>query len=487
MEKGVSENKQSVRISSAFRYLTILFLVQFTAVAQDPRVIDSLTSQYNYAQDEHDKILLLGEIAKQLSFLRPDTAVTLGNQGIERSRVLGFKKGEAVNLNAVGNALFTKSEYKQAWNKFSAALKISEELGDDTMIATGYLNIGNIYYYQNEKPSALENFRKCLEIGERINDQFTVASASVNIGTIYLDREEYAKGSEYLSKAAASFVILKNDKGLSYCYRNIAIAYQLQGDVRSALEYLQRSLILAEQMQNKEIVSGCLQAFADIYRIKQEYPKSIEYGLRSLNIAQQINDLPYVLGAATTLASTYQEMDDYKNALKYTLIARSASDNILRNDKNKELENLQHKFEMDGKQKEIDLLEQRSRNEQLLSILFATGLGAVIILAAVLFRNFRREKESKERLTLINQEKQRLINDLTVAMDNIRTLGELLPICSNCKSIRDDKGYWQAVDRYISAHTDTKISHGICPDCIEKLYPEYAEKLKKKMQKNEAA
>ena len=54
----------------------------------------------------------------------------------------------------------------------------------------------------------------------------------------------------------------------------------------------------------------------------------------------------------------------------------------------------------------------------------------------------------------------------------IRTLRAILPICSNCKKIRDDAGYWQEVDSYISAHSETIFSHGICPECFKKLYPE---------------
>jgi PAS domain S-box-containing protein len=48
----------------------------------------------------------------------------------------------------------------------------------------------------------------------------------------------------------------------------------------------------------------------------------------------------------------------------------------------------------------------------------------------------------------------------------------LLPICAHCKSIRDDRGYWHSVEAYMSEHTDAELSHGICPDCMKKLYPE---------------
>jgi len=52
-------------------------------------------------------------------------------------------------------------------------------------------------------------------------------------------------------------------------------------------------------------------------------------------------------------------------------------------------------------------------------------------------------------------------------------LRQLIPICANCKNIRDDKNFWQSVDSYIERFTDFTFSHGICPDCMQKLYPEF--------------
>jgi hypothetical protein len=67
----------------------------------------------------------------------------------------------------------------------------------------------------------------------------------------------------------------------------------------------------------------------------------------------------------------------------------------------------------------------------------------------------------------------KLIHELTDALGNIKTLKGLLPICSSCKKIRDDKGYWQKVESYISEHTEAEFTHGICPDCVRRVYPEY--------------
>jgi hypothetical protein len=76
----------------------------------------------------------------------------------------------------------------------------------------------------------------------------------------------------------------------------------------------------------------------------------------------------------------------------------------------------------------------------------------------------------------IESEKEMLIVELQDALANIRKLKGLLPICASCKKIRNDEGYWEQMEVYIRDHSDAEFSHGICPDCIEKLYPDFAKK-----------
>ncbi len=71
----------------------------------------------------------------------------------------------------------------------------------------------------------------------------------------------------------------------------------------------------------------------------------------------------------------------------------------------------------------------------------------------------------------IEDEREKLIVELKKALSEIKTLRGILPLCSYCKKIRDDKGYWEQVDVYISKHLSKDISHSICPDCLEKNLP----------------
>ena len=68
----------------------------------------------------------------------------------------------------------------------------------------------------------------------------------------------------------------------------------------------------------------------------------------------------------------------------------------------------------------------------------------------------------------LKEKHEKLIN----AMEEIKVLSGLLPICSSCKKIRDDKGYWNQIEDFIQEHSEAKFSHGICKECVKELYPD---------------
>lgn len=70
-------------------------------------------------------------------------------------------------------------------------------------------------------------------------------------------------------------------------------------------------------------------------------------------------------------------------------------------------------------------------------------------------------------------ERERLIQELQDALREVRMLSGLLPICSSCKRIKDEQGGWSNLERYISDHSEAEFTHGICPDCARRLYPDY--------------
>jgi hypothetical protein len=79
--------------------------------------------------------------------------------------------------------------------------------------------------------------------------------------------------------------------------------------------------------------------------------------------------------------------------------------------------------------------------------------------------------------------REEVIIKLQTTLEEIKTLRGMLPICSSCKKIRDDEGYWQHIEEYIMQHSEADFTHGICEDCVKKLYPDIYPKFKKIMPK----
>ena len=98
----------------------------------------------------------------------------------------------------------------------------------------------------------------------------------------------------------------------------------------------------------------------------------------------------------------------------------------------------------------------------------ASGLGAFLGTQGIA-RDITERKQAEE-------EREKMISQLQSALENIKRLKGLLPICAICKKIRDDKGYWNQIGAYVRDHSDAEFSHSICLDCAETLYPEILSK-----------
>jgi hypothetical protein len=100
-----------------------------------------------------------------------------------------------------------------------------------------------------------------------------------------------------------------------------------------------------------------------------------------------------------------------------------------------------------------------------------TGLRFLVTYAIVAILAYGLESSRRRWYEELQQEKEALRQ----ALVQVKTLRRLLPICASCKRVRDDKGYWTMLDQYLEEHADVDLSHGLCPDCMKALYPEFSD------------
>jgi hypothetical protein len=114
-------------------------------------------------------------------------------------------------------------------------------------------------------------------------------------------------------------------------------------------------------------------------------------------------------------------------------------------------------------------------------MLLDAALLSIITFPSLYILVFRPLRLHISRRRQAEQQKEELIEQLQHALHEVTTLQGILPICSSCKRIRDDKGFWQKVESYIQNHSNVEFSHGLCNECIRKHYPDNAEQIIKKL------
>ena len=113
--------------------------------------------------------------------------------------------------------------------------------------------------------------------------------------------------------------------------------------------------------------------------------------------------------------------------------------------------------------------EHGIRTTDILKWVLLVILIATVFLVVILLWNRRLQQEIAERKKA-EEKRKATINELQEALDNIKILKGLVPICAHCKKIRDDEGYWNHLEAYIEEHSDAQFSHGLCEDCAHQLY-----------------
>ncbi|HSR11148.1 MAG TPA: hypothetical protein VLS90_06855 [Thermodesulfobacteriota bacterium] len=117
-----------------------------------------------------------------------------------------------------------------------------------------------------------------------------------------------------------------------------------------------------------------------------------------------------------------------------------------------------------------DITEKKQNLERLFLssfiIVILLALALLIISWVIAVKEKRRLIERKR----AEEERERLIAELQDAMARVKTLSGLLPICSSCKKIRDDRGYWNQLEAYLLDHSEAKFTHSFCPECMKNLY-----------------
>ncbi|MFH1279361.1 MAG: tetratricopeptide repeat protein [Candidatus Eisenbacteria bacterium] len=350
----------------------------------------------------------------------------------ELAEGLGNLELQADVLNNIGILHFVWGEYDQALDYYIQSLAIRRELGDETGIGRAYNNIANIYQTMGDYDQALDHYGRSLEIYESQSDTAIIASSLNNIGLLYYDQGEYDRSLGSYSRALALESIINDKAGMALTLNNMGQVFEALGTLDEAMEHYERSLSLRREIDDRQGISVCLHNIGVIHVTQESYDSGIDYLERALGLAEDLQIRELIRDDLESLAIAHEAAGDYERALAYYKRFKEVQDELFGAERTRQIALAQTRFEVDLKDREIQMLKKETEIERFRRqlLLVVAGLALIIILLLLNRYMFQRRAHSRiaqanEALRIAHDELGRATRDELAHVSRVTTMGEL--------------------------------------------------------------
>ncbi len=485
--------------------------------AYEKRIQTLIDNSNNYFDTKKDSAKLLAEQAVQKakyhkdSFLvgktlynqaylyyrwgEMDTAKLYLDSSLKIRKQIQDSTGMGRTMNLLGNAHWLLDNQLQARQYFGRALDINLQLKNHVDIGKSYNNLGNLYSRIGEYQKAIDYFLEARDHYQKANYQEGRAWLNFSLNLLYKRLEDYGKALESIQKSLQIYQKISqangDSTGIMLCYNQLGDIYRLMGKPEKGLDYTLKTLAMRRKRGPRSSTADALTGAGKCYYDMRQFNKAEKFMYNALEIRQNSNTPSGSETNLKYLGYIANARGDQETALKFLNESLALAEK--RNMPITQSEILKKMAQIVAEKKIYKKARQLyKRHITIQDSLFSQKVSRRV---ASLQLQQKIEQQRAESKKLIRQNKiQQLkleraqnwqylmislvglfivIIVLTIYLYKkklqIKTLKGLIPICSNCKKIRNDAGYYEQVEQYIAKHSDMKFNPGLCPECKAEL------------------
>ncbi|MEZ5198472.1 MAG: tetratricopeptide repeat protein [Bacteroidales bacterium] len=447
---------------------------------------DSLKVSITEARDDSMKIQILQKLFWEYRRADPDKALEYANQALDISQSIGFTRGIAHALHNIGIIQKVLGKYDTANNILLQAkeyfLKINDTIGvvacltdisdiytkqNNYQVALEYLDVarkliiktdnteklsriysklGGIYYSQKQFEKALEYHRKSLKINKELNIQLGMSVNYNNIGNVYLDLNEYNRATENYLKSLEIKKQINDNSGMATILNNLGLIFSNQEQFQKAMEYHTEAFNKYNELGDKAGIANSLTNLANDHLGIGNFNRAIEFAGKALFISEEINLKRTQTETYRILSEAYAGLGKYNEAFHCQKLYKIYHDSTVNVEVVRQITEMESKFEMDKKEKEIALLSaQKEKHElqiekQTLQRNMMFGFIALVSTILIfLFWGYRNKQKLNKKLEELNLTKSRFFANISHEFRTPLTLllGPIEKLLGNAK--REDE------------------------------------------------
>lgn len=387
-----------LKVKAYYILIGLFCLISTVMIGQDQKLADSLINIYNSGSYQDDELVLLSKIAGE---------VTNPNDILEFSELLISKASKKASVYYLyqgnllkGNALQSQGNNPKALKAFFKGLDYAKRDADEKGIGSLMISIAGVYSAMDNFKNAQVYYSKGIRILRKVNDSIKVATALLNAGDDHFNARKLDSALIYTKESEIIFEKINHPIGQAYSLGNMGMIYAEQERDNLAESNINKAIAILEELEDYYPISVYLTYMSDIYLRKNNLPAALIYAQRSLMLASQYGLKKQISDANLKLSELYEAKGDLGESFSYY------KNHIAYRDSVKNIEAVQQMANQQDAQRriEIDLLEQRRKNQSNISLGAAAGVLLIGILAIGLFRRNTFIRKTKQ---IIEQERDR--------------------------------------------------------------------------------
>jgi tetratricopeptide (TPR) repeat protein len=360
--------------------------------------------------------LILGNIL-QLNG-KYDSAIFYFNKALTLYEDNQNANGKAKVFNNIGNVHYYLGNYDTAIQYYLKSLQIKAEQNDTVAQSKTLNNIAAIYYQTGNLSKSLQYYRNCMSLLLSMGHEPHLAIGYGNIGLVFYDMKKYDSAMQYYSKALELYRKHKMVKGIAATLTNIGLLKCDLHQYQEALSDFESALALNREINDESETALTLQHMAGTYLAINRTDQALRYALQSLEMCRKHGLKKQQMDLHNLLARIYSKKEQYKQALIHLNAFINIKDSVFSNEQREELNRIIEKYEMERKEKQINLLKTEKKTVELelqKRGLIVYGIALIFLLVAIiaslLFNRFR-IKRNQLQISMeikMNEVEQRLV------------------------------------------------------------------------------
>ena len=498
--------------------LTAAFTFFFSQLSAQSPTLDSGRQELSELKGK-ERLAAMVELVNRIENRWPQEALVFAKEGLELAKQEGDREKQAAFLSSMGFCCSQTGDFILAIQYGKESLELSKSINNKYRIAQAHNTLGIIYTFMGVYSQALEEHLESLRIREELSLDTASFKSLNNIGVLYHNMGQYEKSIEYYQKMHQKLEKNPNDSNLILIKLNTGFAQYKLGKLSEALKNHEEALELISKTDNKTLLAyafmnlgmtftdlkdfdkasyflslsldeyqkqdqkhgrvQALNALGRMYMLTGAYAKAIPCALEAANLAKNINSKNELIVSYLLVSDLYKHQGDIEKSYAFFKLYAETKDSIHSTQESYKTADLLAKMVTLKKDNEIESLKKEKliaslkiEKNKYNTLIFITSIVFMVIIIVVLARYSHKIRANKLILEKANFDLGRLNTELNEKIHEIKTLTGLLPICAQCKKIRNDQGYWEQLEGYISQHSAATFTHGICPHCAEEFFPE---------------